>query len=145
MFGGVIKFCQVILMAQENIHQLLHRSEVPVLLHIFGWGNGLTMTMTIKKNCICQATLISHVQTHMKIQVQGITSHMKEMVTCQRGLEAKAYVPQYLLHRSIILTGCRTSSAMWRHPIQFWCITRFRIISQRKFIDNGGKLECQFF
>ena len=86
----------------------------------------------------------SHIQTYMKIQVQGITWHMRKMITWQR-LEAKAYAPQYLLHRLIIWTGCRTNSAGCRlYPRQYWCITRFRIIVQRVFIDNGGKSICHF-
>ena len=88
----------------------------------------------------------SHIQTHMKMQVQEITSHKRKMITWQRGLKAKAYVPQYLWGRWIILTGCRTNCARCIHyPIHYWCITRFRIIVQRVFIDNGGKLICQFF
>ena len=48
------------------------------------------------------------------------------------GTGSQSLCDRCLLHRSIILTGCKTNSAEWKHnPIEYWCITRFRVIIQK--------------
>ena len=113
----------------------------------------MTMTMTMVndnvewqwKKLYRQAILISHTDAYEK-QVKGITSHMRKMITWQRGLEAKTYVPQYILHTWIILTGCRTNSARCRYyPIQYWWITRFPIITHEYSLTMVVNLYANLF